>query len=176
MSTGQGGAAERVDPAQAEAWMRDLLEQVGVDAVPLLVALLHGDPDLALEVVDGLQAARPWRRRLETHRGNVAEEWERIDVLGEVVAEVYEYSGHWRWVAVQVEWEVDNTAYPSREEAMAGADGYLREEGYALSNRTPPREPEDEEDGYYCETCNSTGMVTPYANCPDCNDIGDHRS
>jgi len=125
-----------IDPAQAEAWMRDLLEQVGPDAPSLLAAVLHGAPDLALEVVDGLQVARPWHRRAVTHRGNVAEEWERLDVLGEVAVEVYEYSGHWQWVAVQVEWEVDNTAYPSREEAMAGADGYLREEGYALSTLT----------------------------------------
>lgn len=55
MSTGQGGAAERVDPASAAAWLRDLLEQLGDEADAVLSEVLADRDVRGLRVVGPLQ-------------------------------------------------------------------------------------------------------------------------
>lgn len=93
-------------------------------------AILQGDPDLAVAVVDGLRVARPWWKREQLVRSGVREEWERRDLAGAELADVYEFMGSYSWMATGGSGE----RFGTREDAMIAADAYLHSLGVALAS------------------------------------------
>lgn len=113
-----------------------------------IIGLLLAEPDDAVVIVSSLRIARPWEKRQDHRRAGVREEFETRDLAsGKVLAEVYEFMGHYSWMLGDAYADLvearrvtrhSQKPFPKAQDAMDDVDQVIRACGHRLARRLNP--------------------------------------